>query len=618
MPTIRPLPSRPSLEYERKQAKLLLRELRAGKHEALERASALHAQFHTTDATHMRLADAQLIIAREYGFASWPRLVRYFQDVERQQHGHAQLHWGRDHFEAEARSMLAGHGRRSTRAGRALAAYVPRFYGFSVDEVFAHIVSDDDARLAVARLRGAPSWAVLLERLESNARTRPRDWEVDPMREAIEAMAQADVSALERVVAAHPQLLTPSEFDISTGRTLMWMALGKERKLGKATMLPIMEWLAAHGFDRQRELNMRLCGHIRVTTEEVRKLLDLGADPNWVAPSGIPVLEHALMRYWNGEAVDVLAARTTPRKALWIAAGLGDVEGVRNFLDRDGNPTSHGRQLRPDFIAVGGPGFMPALPDADDEEVLLEALLVALLNGRTNVLEYMASRGAPLNSVIYGNPLIHIAVGNAMTAVVESLLRCRADLDIRGANPNMTARELAHYMFEQNPRDAERRRVAELCGIDPDAVLALPASPPVIDRMLQQALLLASDDAARQGKQDVGPENLLIGLLRVGGPSLYFLKEVGRMDVERFSADLSERLSPNKERVARSELPMDEAAQAAMDAAIAFATSRRREEVYSLHLLHGLTRHDDGAVGQLLRRYGVSAAKINAELDRAL
>ena len=188
-------------------------------------------------------------------------------------------------------------------------------------------------------------------------------------------------------------------------------------------MRPILDWLAAQGLDRQRELDLHLRGHIGMTPEEVRNLLDLGADPDWVADNGVPVLEHALVRYWNGEAVDVLAARATPRKALWISAGLGDVEGVRGFLDRDGKPTRAARRLRPDFVAVGPPGFMPQLPDADDEELLLEALLVAMLNGRAEMIEYLAARGAPVNSLIYGKPLIAIATGNNMTAVAEALAR---------------------------------------------------------------------------------------------------------------------------------------------------------------------------------------------------
>lgn len=68
------LPHRPSLEQLRKQAKDLLRDARAGDASALAR---IPATAHTEDAGHICLAQAQLAIAREYGFASWPKLVSH-------------------------------------------------------------------------------------------------------------------------------------------------------------------------------------------------------------------------------------------------------------------------------------------------------------------------------------------------------------------------------------------------------------------------------------------------------------------------------------------------------------------------------------------------------------
>src|SRR5687768_17129627 len=123
MSTLRPLPSRPSLEYARKAAKVLLRRLRAGDPEAVERTRARLPDIDINDSTRIQLAAAQLVIAREHGFASWPRLVRYIGDVERQQHGYPQLHWGPDVYEAEARWLLEGHRARQASASRALAAY---------------------------------------------------------------------------------------------------------------------------------------------------------------------------------------------------------------------------------------------------------------------------------------------------------------------------------------------------------------------------------------------------------------------------------------------------------------------------------------------------------------
>src|SRR5687768_4716991 len=99
MSTFRPLPPRPSLEYARKEAKALLRRLRAGEAEARALARSWYPPIDDRDSTRIQLADAQLVLAREHGFASWPRLVRYIGDVERQQHGYQQVHFGPETYE---------------------------------------------------------------------------------------------------------------------------------------------------------------------------------------------------------------------------------------------------------------------------------------------------------------------------------------------------------------------------------------------------------------------------------------------------------------------------------------------------------------------------------------
>jgi len=63
----RDLPPNPNLEHLKKQAKALLEKLRQ------QNANAT-------------LVDAQHALAREYGFASWPKLVGYFEDLARQTH----------------------------------------------------------------------------------------------------------------------------------------------------------------------------------------------------------------------------------------------------------------------------------------------------------------------------------------------------------------------------------------------------------------------------------------------------------------------------------------------------------------------------------------------------
>jgi hypothetical protein len=69
----RHFPVRPNLDQLRHQAKDLLRALRAGEADAVAEFARNHPA--APPANEVKLADAQLALARAYGIASWPRLV---------------------------------------------------------------------------------------------------------------------------------------------------------------------------------------------------------------------------------------------------------------------------------------------------------------------------------------------------------------------------------------------------------------------------------------------------------------------------------------------------------------------------------------------------------------
>ena len=75
MSAARDLPARPSLDSLRKQAKKLARDAAAGNGEAIAR---VHAQLPRATLP-LSNRDAQLVIAREYGFAGWPDLTAEVQ-----------------------------------------------------------------------------------------------------------------------------------------------------------------------------------------------------------------------------------------------------------------------------------------------------------------------------------------------------------------------------------------------------------------------------------------------------------------------------------------------------------------------------------------------------------
>ena len=69
------LPLKSSLENLRKQAKSLLRTARAGDEAARKKFLAFHPT--ETQPSNLTLSDAQLVIARSYGFPSWPKLKQH-------------------------------------------------------------------------------------------------------------------------------------------------------------------------------------------------------------------------------------------------------------------------------------------------------------------------------------------------------------------------------------------------------------------------------------------------------------------------------------------------------------------------------------------------------------
>jgi Ankyrin repeats (3 copies) len=81
---VRPLPPNPSLDHLKHQAKDLLRDHAARTPDTAQRLREFHPRFrHSTDHeifdAKLTLSDAQLTIARQSGYPSWPRLKRHIE-----------------------------------------------------------------------------------------------------------------------------------------------------------------------------------------------------------------------------------------------------------------------------------------------------------------------------------------------------------------------------------------------------------------------------------------------------------------------------------------------------------------------------------------------------------
>ncbi|MEP6835688.1 MAG: ankyrin repeat domain-containing protein [Gemmatimonas sp.] len=405
----RSLPARPNLEFEKKRAKKLVKE-RGGV---------------------IGLAEAQLQIAREYGFSSWRKLASYYNTWQMHDRAGAELTpQARIDLERSVKQLLEEFSARHVMdpqpldamgTGAALSAYIPRFYGLSDTEIFASTLSEAEAQLVVARRSRFPDWKAANDFAEAlpDIGNRVQLPNSATMVAAKKAVLERNHDELERV-------LTYARINV------------------------------------QDYLNTSLLGAVipKMTVPEVEALLELGADPKWTPRNGFTVLEHAIIRYGNGDAVDVIAKRVTAKKSFWVAAGLGDVKTMLQFISKQGVPTEAARQDRPDAGILGTGGTVR--PDASDLEVVWEAFMMAALNGRLNTMQALFDRGFPVNYTPVWYNALHVSVSYRLVAVVAFLLEHGADPDFRAWPDQQSPRDLSRMQQQHLSTDVLAQQVHAL------------------------------------------------------------------------------------------------------------------------------------------------------------
>jgi hypothetical protein len=188
------LPASPDLEQQRKRAKELLKSLRSSDAEAVRRLRYNHPRLAhiAPDAIRagvVKLADAQWVIAREYGFASWRRLKEHIDAVnggaiEPARAFEIDLQYYRD----RAAGMRSVHSTGERNAVRLVRRFHPAFAGSSEQMIRSAEITQDDAELILAREHGFANWDDFARQVEA---LRSGDV-VEPFRVAFEAIRSDD------------------------------------------------------------------------------------------------------------------------------------------------------------------------------------------------------------------------------------------------------------------------------------------------------------------------------------------------------------------------------------------------------------------------------------------
>jgi ankyrin repeat protein len=328
------LPERPSLEQLRKQAKDLLRDARAGDASALARITETGR---STTGARITLADAQCAIAREYGFSSWPKLVRHVEAVT----------GGAFVLRPLIRPVELSSGRNWKLAD---GTDVP------ADDVFAMFVAAREGDIATVKrlVTRAPSFATV----EYNY-TPPIHFAVrEGHRDIAEFLLNHGADPAYRSYPFQESLLTFAEdrghgelaellrgrlsrrFAIASGTQAIIAAAGRGDVAGVEAELARDLNLARTGNETGDTALHHAAknGHLRV----VRTLLDAGANADAVRGDGYRPVHCALMPNWFfqvrlGPRVEIaeLLLSHGARYTIFMAALRGDETFVRDVLARD-------------------------------------------------------------------------------------------------------------------------------------------------------------------------------------------------------------------------------------------------------------------------------------------
>src|SRR5580698_867237 len=346
---VRPLPPHPNLDKQRKLAKTLARDYWRGHPEAVERVRALHPKPPAPE--DFVLSDAQLVIARGYGFASWPQLK---QKIDSSTKSPVEL------FKAAVEMGDVDQVRQLLRSHRDLVSHINEPM-FSFKSQAVHVARTNLDLLDLLLAHGA----------DLNART---GWE------------KGGFGVLEQVEPEQAAAL------IARGARIDIWAAANLGMMGELATLVASDpaLVYAKGGDGKRPL------HFARTVEIARFLIEHGAEIDALDDDH----DSTPAQHLIGDRPDVagfLVAKGA-RSDLLLAAALGDPGLVRKHLDAE--PGSIAMRVDRDWFAMidtaanGGHIYQWTLG------FHVSAFDVARKRGHTAVLDLLFERAPPLERLL--------------------------------------------------------------------------------------------------------------------------------------------------------------------------------------------------------------------------
>ncbi|HEY3457077.1 MAG TPA: ankyrin repeat domain-containing protein [Bryobacteraceae bacterium] len=439
MPTHSEAP-RLNLEYFRKAAKALLKAAQSGDASALERLTRYSVKTDQEPALHQ----AQLAIAREQGFASWPRFRAFLQESSLNTRGLA------DEFVRHALSDL--------RRAEEMLAQHPEIAG--VDLYSALVVGDVrrvERALAespdLAKAKGGPRiWEPLLyvcfSRFAHGRSSRAGDL-VETARALLASGADPNTSYIDERWEDNPlsclYAATGLNDNPALGRLLL--AAGARPDDGESVYhstehsdLICLRLLFEYGASLRGTNALK---HMldREDMEGLRLLLEAGADPNELNHRGETALHWAV---WRGRSAAIVAAlldagadidarRPDGRTAYALALRSGQTETAALLARRGANTeVSALDRFLGRCATVDAADLSKVLEDAPENPAEYEHLLPEFAaSHQTEAVRGLLAAGVPVNARgEHGGTALHWACWKGYADLVKLLVDAGASLTI--------------------------------------------------------------------------------------------------------------------------------------------------------------------------------------------
>ncbi len=475
----RQLPARPNLEQQRKLARELLRAVQSRNPSALQRLREHHPRFARQSdeqiAGEAALHDAQLTLAREYGFTNWAALKRHVEAHQALRRTRVFV-GDRSYYEDRAAGLVSAHAAGVPHALEQIREWHPAYAAATDDEIRRAAFDIDGARVVYARQHGFASWEALVAHVTAVAAGKRRE----PFKDAFDALCAGDFSQLTQILEQHPELLRARG---TNGNTLLQLAVslaGNSCKPLPAEAAQLLDRFISGGA-AINEPNDRGWTPLHQAAyanqvEIARRLIERGAalDLEAHGEGGTPL---AVALFWgHREVADLLAEHAIVPRNLRVAAGLGRADLIAECFAPDGTLTAAAGSGRGFYRPHSG--FPVWRPSDDRQEILDEALVWASKANRVEVLPLLVARGANVNADPYrGTPLIWAAAKGRIEAA-------RWLLDHGGQIGPATFGGATHgegitalHLAEQND-DVEMARLLIAYGVDTSVQDAIYHSSP--------------------------------------------------------------------------------------------------------------------------------------------